>query len=39
MLSPQLRQALPWIIIFVIILLLLAFFGWIGYENWSELQT
>jgi hypothetical protein len=34
--TPHLREALPWIIIFIMILLLLAFFGWLGYEHWDN---
>jgi hypothetical protein len=28
---------LPWIIIFIIFLLVIAFIAWLGYDNWHEL--
>lgn len=31
-------NATPWIIILIFILLVLAFFAWLGFDNWSELR-
>jgi hypothetical protein len=30
-------QALPWIMVFVVALLVLAFLAWLGYDNWSDI--
>ena len=30
-------EVLPWIIIFVTALLILAFFAWLGFDGWKEL--
>ena len=30
------EHALPWILIFFFILLLLAFLSWLGYERWED---
>ena len=34
--SPQLRDALPWIVVFIAIMLVLAFAVWVGYDHWSD---
>jgi hypothetical protein len=31
-------EALPWISIFVVVLLVLGFLAWITYGNWHELE-
>lgn len=30
-------HVLPWLIVFIVILLILAFLAWLGYDNWSDL--
>jgi TRAP-type C4-dicarboxylate transport system permease small subunit len=35
--NPRTKAALPWIAVVVVILLVLAFLGWLGFEHWSEL--
>jgi Mg2+ and Co2+ transporter CorA len=32
----KLRDAMPWIIVFILVLLAIAFFGWLGFDNWSD---
>lgn len=32
----KLHDAMPWIIVFIVVLLIMAFFGWLGFNNWSE---
>lgn len=34
--TPHLRETLPWIILLIIILLILAFLAWTGYDHWSD---
>jgi hypothetical protein len=34
--TPNTKAALPWIAVVVVILLALAFLGWLGFEHWSE---
>jgi len=29
-------EALPWIIIFIVAMLVLAFLSWLGWDNWSD---
>jgi len=37
--TPRHYEALPWIIIFITALLVLAFLSWLGWDNWSEARS
>ena len=32
------RYALPWVLLFILIFLLLVMLGFLGYDNWSDLR-
>ena len=34
--TPRHYTALPWIIIFITAMLVLAFLAWLGWDNWSD---
>ena len=34
--NPRLHGALPWIVIFIAIVLVLGFLAWLGYDQWSD---
>jgi hypothetical protein len=36
--TPRHYEALPWIIIFITALLVLAFLSWLGWDGWSDLR-
>jgi hypothetical protein len=31
-------EALPWIVILIVVLLVLALLAWLGYPDWSDLR-
>jgi hypothetical protein len=35
---PRHYEVLPWILIFITALLVLAFLSWLGWNNWSDLH-
>jgi hypothetical protein len=37
--TPRRYEALPWIIIFITALLVLAFLSWLGWDQWSDVVT
>ena len=37
--TPKHYEALPWIIIFITAMLVLAFLSWLGWDSWSDLQA
>ena len=36
--TPKHYEALPWILIFITALLVLAFLSWLGWDRWSDLH-
>jgi len=36
--TPKHYEVLPWILIFITALLVLAFLSWLGWNNWSDLH-
>ena len=36
--TPKHYEALPWIIILITALLVLAFLSWLGWDHWSDLR-
>jgi hypothetical protein len=32
-------EALPWFLIFLVVIVVLLFLAWLGYDNWHELPA
>jgi Na+/H+ antiporter NhaC len=36
--TPRHYEVLPWVLIFIVVVIVLLFLAWLGYDNWSDLR-